>query len=105
MAEVQDPSEGQPLRHLSVQGLATVLFDLGALAATRARNREALYLLSAQLERCGRKRQRKQGGAEQPAAAAEADTASNHGGCRLIRDYLHSDVKSNSNTTTSVVQI
>ncbi|KAL4458010.1 hypothetical protein ABPG75_012875 [Micractinium tetrahymenae] len=64
--EVRQPGEAAALRSLDAAALASHLFDLGAQADTKARNREALYAVSAALEKAaaaaagGGQRQRKE---------------------------------------------
>ena len=60
LQELRAPDDVQLLRHLDVQGLAADLFGMGALPATRSKNREALYALSAALERSQAKRMKKE---------------------------------------------
>eukprot|EP00887_Chlorella_sp_A99_P001477 scaffold8.g1477.t1 len=102
VAEVEVPSEGAPLAALDAPALAARLFELalhpacpvaalGALPETKARSREALYALSAALEKAASKaakrpaagealeqpqaRQHEQRQQEQPAAAAAEPVA------------------------------
>lgn len=58
LAEVTSPSDGQPFKHLPIQKLAGELFDLGSAAGVKARNREALYTISAMLEKAANKRRK-----------------------------------------------
>lgn len=51
VCEVQAPGEPAALRNLDVPALAAHLFELGSQAEARARNREALYAVSAALEK------------------------------------------------------
>ncbi len=57
--EVTSPAEGEPLRHLDVQALASDLFGAGAKTETLYRNRTALYEVSGALERAASRRQKK----------------------------------------------
>eukprot|EP00798_Chlamydomonas_sp_ICE-L_P021514 gene21514-28497_t len=58
LEELRNPSEGEPLKNMDIQGLATMIFDTGARPSTSTKNRTVLYALSELAEKAKKKRMR-----------------------------------------------